>query len=351
MQSITSPLRYPGGKSKALKYILPYCLPNFSEYREPFLGGGSVFLALKQLYPIKKYHINDLNYDLICFWKQLKKNPEKLVTKITDIKNEYANGRELYEYLLDIEDFTNDFIRAVRFYILNRITYSGTVDSGGYSKQAFEKRFTTSRIADLTNVSKLLIDVKITCEDYSNSLFQEGHNVFLFLDPPYVNSIKSKLYGRQGDLHKSFDHKVFVNKVKKSPYYWLITLDDTEEMKNKFKSSNIYPWKMQYGMDNQNGKKPTIGSELIITNYLKFKLTPVNAKKKSNNSKIYNNIINNFLRDNSNISILNIPQKNVYYIKNKLLNTIQERGLRASLNIEIIRKKIYLEKKINTYVE
>ena len=40
----------------------------------------------------------------------------------------------------------NDFERAVRFFILNRITFSGTVDSGGYSKQAFEHMFTFSSI-------------------------------------------------------------------------------------------------------------------------------------------------------------------------------------------------------------
>jgi site-specific DNA-adenine methylase len=45
---ISGPLRYPGGKSKALKFIAPL-IPNFEEYREPFLGGGSVFIYLKQI--------------------------------------------------------------------------------------------------------------------------------------------------------------------------------------------------------------------------------------------------------------------------------------------------------------
>ena len=45
-----SPLRYPGGKSKALKQILPI-IPSFKEFREPMVGGGSVFFALKQLNP------------------------------------------------------------------------------------------------------------------------------------------------------------------------------------------------------------------------------------------------------------------------------------------------------------
>ena len=65
-----SPLRYPGGKSRALKQIsTAYSAMNISEFREPFVGGGSVFFAIRSLFQdrIKSYWINDLNYDLYCF--------------------------------------------------------------------------------------------------------------------------------------------------------------------------------------------------------------------------------------------------------------------------------------------
>lgn len=64
--NIKSPLRYPGGKSRAIKQILPI-VPSFDEYREPMVGGGSVFFALFQKYPNKKYWINDINRDLYIF--------------------------------------------------------------------------------------------------------------------------------------------------------------------------------------------------------------------------------------------------------------------------------------------
>ena len=65
MSKIKSPLRYPGGKSRAIKQILPQIPVNIREYREPFFGGGSVFFAVKQLFgqQIKTYWINDLNYE------------------------------------------------------------------------------------------------------------------------------------------------------------------------------------------------------------------------------------------------------------------------------------------------
>ena len=51
---IKTPLRYPGGKSRSVDLLLQY-VPKFSEYREPFIGGGSLFIALKGLYPKKSF--------------------------------------------------------------------------------------------------------------------------------------------------------------------------------------------------------------------------------------------------------------------------------------------------------
>ena len=66
---IKSPLRYPGGKSRAIPQIIKYLPANFSEYREPFVGGGSFFIYLKQNYPKLNIWINDLNQNLFLFWK------------------------------------------------------------------------------------------------------------------------------------------------------------------------------------------------------------------------------------------------------------------------------------------
>ena len=66
--NIKSPLRYPGGKSRAIKTISEYLPEKFSEFREPFVGGGSVFIYLKQQFPNLKISINDLNPELFLFW-------------------------------------------------------------------------------------------------------------------------------------------------------------------------------------------------------------------------------------------------------------------------------------------
>lgn len=264
--NIKSPLRYPGGKSRAIKQILPI-VPSFDEYREPMVGGGSVFFALFQKYPNKKYWINDINRDLYIFWKYCKEDMEGLVSEVKRIKNTYANGRALFTELTDgKKDFT-DFERAVRFFVLNRITFSGTIESGGYSEQSFNGRFTDSSIKRLEDIKEILSNVEITNLDYQKIINEDGKNVFIFLDPPYLSTKKSKLYGKNGDLHELFDHEQFAENMKQCKHKWLITYDNSPEVKKLFSFANIYEWELQYGMNNYKQTSASKGQELFISNY------------------------------------------------------------------------------------
>ena len=53
MSELKTPLRYPGGKSRAVKKMAQWLpdMKNYREYREPFIGGGSFALYLAQMYP------------------------------------------------------------------------------------------------------------------------------------------------------------------------------------------------------------------------------------------------------------------------------------------------------------
>ena len=271
-----SPLRYPGGKSRALKQILPLVPLNISEFREPFVGGGSVFFAIRSLFQnrIDSYWINDLNYDLYCFWRQVRDNAPDLVDALIETRTTPTEGRALFEKLTKAKDLLNkhrdmlsEFERAVRFFVLNRITFSGVVDSGGYSQAAYEKRFTNSSIERVKNISPYLSGVKITNGDYIDALFHQGDNVFIFLDPPYWKATDSKLYGTRGVLHTAFDHGQFAENMKKCPHKWLITYDDSPVIRELFDFAEIREWTLQYGMNNYRKATAAKGNELFIKNY------------------------------------------------------------------------------------
>jgi DNA adenine methylase len=233
------------------------------------VGCGSVFLAYKSKHGslTRNYWINDLNYDLCCFWKFVRDDITKLAASVIWLKEKYHVGKELYLFLKDEANIISDLDRAVRFFIMNRITFSGVMDSGGYSQQAFEKRFTDSSIARLKQVASYLSEVEITYGDYEAVISKAGQDVFVFLDPPYWSATKSKLYGVKGNLHTAFDHQRFADTMKNCSHQWLITYDNSPEIRQLFSFAHIVEWELQYGMNNYGRSYAPKGKELFIRNY------------------------------------------------------------------------------------
>ena len=263
---IKSPLRYPGGKSRAIDLISSIS-PQFDEFREPFLGGGSIYVYFKQKYPLKRYWVNDLYYPLFKFWEMTQKDIDGLIEQVWKWKDEFKTGKELYRYLLDNLQTFDDIKRASAFFIFNRITFSGTTESGGYSEGAFKGRFTDSSIARLRNLGKILHNTRITNLDYEELVNSPGENVYIFLDPPYHSATKSALYGKNGNLHKGFDHRRFAEIMKNCKHKWLITYDDSPYIKDLFSFAYIKSWNLTYGMRNQTPVSNQKGEELFISNY------------------------------------------------------------------------------------
>lgn len=266
---IKSPLRYPGGKSRAVK-LISQLIPEFEEFREPFLGGGSIFIYAKQRFPNKKFWVNDLYLELYKFWKMAQKDVDALIEKIYEWRNQFPIGKELHKFLnVNLEGF-NDLERAAAFFIYNRITFSGTSLSGGYSEHAFSGRFTESSIQRLNQFAKVIKGSTITNFDYEELVKEKGENVFIFLDPPYYSATKSALYGKNGNLHKSFDHIKFAETMRNCEHKWLITYDDSKYIRDLFSFANIIPWDLTYGMRNVTDGSDQKGKELFISNYLEF---------------------------------------------------------------------------------
>ena len=93
MKSYKTPLRYPGGKSRACVKMDPYIpdLRDYKEYREPFLGGGSVAIYITKKYPDLKIWVNDLYEPLYNFWKVLRDDGDVLYEILCDLKSRYPD--------------------------------------------------------------------------------------------------------------------------------------------------------------------------------------------------------------------------------------------------------------------
>ncbi len=262
---IRTPLRYPGGKQKALAQIFAQFPAHFSSYREPFVGGGSVFIAVRQAFPDASVWINDLNPEVYAFWTAARDELPELVSTLRRIKDTATDGKKLY---LEWRDLIGGsvFDRAVRFFVMNRVTFSGTTDSGGYSSSAFGSRFTHSSLDRLEMLERVMSGVRVTNLDYRELLLADS-SAFVFLDPPYWSATKSKLYGANGDLHAGFDHAAFAQALETCPHQWLVTYDDSPPIREAFSFAQVSAWELQYGMNNYRQATAAKGAELFIRNF------------------------------------------------------------------------------------
>jgi len=227
-----------------------------------------LFVYLKQILPKNKFWINDLYEPLYYFWLQTKMNPENLIELIKTWKDEYQTGKDLFSFLKANYSSFNIEQKAAAFFIFNRITFSGTSDSGGFSEAAYKGRFTDSSIDRVKKIALLTKDIIITNNDYQELVDTNGENVFVFLDPPYYTATKSALYGKNGHLHKGFDHVRFADAMKQCKHKWLITYDDSEYIRDLFSFAHIIPWNLKYGMRNVTNNSDQDGKELFISNYI-----------------------------------------------------------------------------------
>ena len=110
MKSLKTPLRYPGGKSRACTKLDQY-IPNldgYSEYREPFLGGGSVAIHITKKYPHLDVWVNDLYEPLYNFWRVLQDDGHNLYKKLQELKSRHPDPISAKGLFLESKEYLND---------------------------------------------------------------------------------------------------------------------------------------------------------------------------------------------------------------------------------------------------
>ena len=275
MTSLKTPLRYPGGKSRAIKKMAPYLpdMKQFKEYREPFLGGGSFAIWMTQTYPHLDIWVNDRYEPLYNFWRVLQDDGKKLRDELVQLKYKYCTPGsakilflEAKEYLKNETRRTESFHRAVSFYVINKCSFSGLTESSSFSASASESNFSMRGIDKLPHYSMLIKDWKITNHSYEK-LLTDNRDSFTYLDPPYA--IKSNLYGRKGDMHKCFDHTAFAHDCDRYIGPQLISYNSDQLIKDRFRGYEVSEYDLTYTMrsvgsymsDQQKRK------ELLLLNY------------------------------------------------------------------------------------
>ena len=263
----TTPLRYPGGKSRAIKFLSQH-LPKIESYREPFLGGGSMALYVTQTYPNTDVWVNDLYYPLYAFWMTLRDHGQQLCDDLRELKTELGESYDAHKMAFDDakDKLNNDLYESgFNFYVANKCSFSGLTANSSFSKQASRANFTFRGIDKLPALSELIQGWRITNHSYEEMLY--GRNAFVFLDPPYA--IKDNLYGNKGDMHKSFDHEWFAAQACASENKCMITYNSELFIKDRFPDWYQKDWDLTYTMRSSGTytKDQKKRKELLLLNY------------------------------------------------------------------------------------
>ena len=281
MKSLKTPLRYPGGKSRALSKLFQYFpdLKGYKEYREPFLGGGSVALEITKRYPGLDIWVNDLYEPLYNFWRELQDHGNEITDILLQLKQRHPDPASAKKLFLDAKEYlsgsattdkfppySENIWRAVSFYVVNKCSFSGLTESSSFSKSASDSNFSLNGIEKLTDYQALIGNWKFTNLHYEE-LFTDSKRVFVYSDPPY--DIKANLYGRRGSMHKRFSHDDFAADSDRYVAPHLVSYNSSQLVKERFEGWTVAEFAHTYTMRSVGSYNTDQASrtELVLSNY------------------------------------------------------------------------------------
>jgi DNA adenine methylase Dam len=275
MKALKTPLRYPGGKSRACTKMAPYFpdLRDYEEFREPFIGGGSVAIYVTKKYPDLNIWVNDLYEPLVNFWQQLQMFGVELKDQLSELKSKHNDPNSARVLFLSSKERINSsdcspIDRAVAFYIVNKCSFSGLTESSSFSPQASTSNFSLRGIEKLPGYQEIISNWNIN--NYSYEYLMETNNdrnIFMYLDPPY--DIKDNLYGRKGSMHKGFDHDRFASDCDKYSIPMMVSYNSDQLVKDRFKDWKAAEFDLTYTMRSvgEYMRDQKSRKELLLMNY------------------------------------------------------------------------------------
>ncbi|WP_027063285.1 DNA adenine methylase [Mesoplasma seiffertii] len=188
-------VKWVGGKRRFIKDIDPY-LKNYKRYIEPFAGSAAVFFHLNPQNAI----LNDLNKDLVNFYKNVRDNPIQL---LKSIENLFEVKTDVESYYLLRDEYNslkgNSLRKSAIFFYLNKVAFNGIyrVNSRGIFNVPVGKHKTyyIPTESEFLEASELLKNTKLYSISYESIMDKVNNKDLVYLDPPYFPDETSKFVG------------------------------------------------------------------------------------------------------------------------------------------------------------
>ena len=247
-------LRWPGGKSRHLKDILPAITPHTC-YVEPFAGGLAVLLAKERS---KIEVVNDINQNIVALYRCAQFHLEAL---LREIEWQVAARAHFKDYRTNTG--LTDLQRAARFLVLNRTSFAGSGTSFGVAKASgggvgLDRKLIVER---LTVLRTRLERVVVESVDWERCVrLYDAPETFFFIDPPYLNAAEIAYAGWN---EAQMRHLADVLTTLKGR--WMLTVDGSEFCQKLFARWNCRLIQTRNQATNVRISGKATFSELFVT--------------------------------------------------------------------------------------
>ena len=198
-------LKWAGGKRWLVRDYIDLFPKTYQRYIEPFLGGGSVFFALRP----SKAILADCNSRLIETYIQLRDKPE-YIAKL--LRHHQARHSDDYYYSARQRMHPRSASRrAAQFIYLNRTCWNGLYRvnrKGQFNVPRGTKSSVILDSDDFNSVSAALKDTEIVAQDFRKTLKEAGAGDFVYVDPPYTVKHKYNAFLKYNETIFSWDDQV-----------------------------------------------------------------------------------------------------------------------------------------------
>jgi len=302
--SIPKPiLKWVGGKTQILDKLIINFPVKINNYREAFVGGGSVLITLLSYVKngiIKIYgniYAYDLNEPLIYVYKNIQTHHNELYDTLKEmIKdfNECGNGeinrtplniseakiakenyyywiRSNYNKLSSTEK--KSVLGSAMFIFLNKTCFRGVFRVGRNGFNVPYGHYKNPEIINkehLEEIHNLIENVVFECRDFNDSLTVINENDFTYLDPPYAPETDTSFVGYTiNGFNKENHNNLFklIHNLTDTNKKVLLSNSDVKLVRDNFKSEK-YEISSILCKRSINSKNPDIKTkEVIIKNY------------------------------------------------------------------------------------
>ena len=252
-------LKWVGGKTQIIEEVLNTVPAEMASYHEPFVGGGSVLLAVlskqrtEEITITGGIHAYDINPHLISLYQTVKsdrweelhhtiqayieeydackgttvnRNPTTLAEARTSKESYYYWMRRQFNTLLPVS-----LEHAALFVVVNKTCFRGMYREGpnGYNVPYGHYKTTPKMLTleEWRNIHDLIKDVEFHRMGFQESLKRPQQGDFVYLDPPYVPLSATSFVGYVKDGFGMDNHQQLFQMI-----------DDLHKKKTRFSMSN-----------------------------------------------------------------------------------------------------------------